>query len=71
MTGLASSFNLVVEERAPDALLVKLSGDSREQSEPLGIEVVRKALDHAKGTKKVSKNNLNTICSVLGFKCGW
>ena len=21
--------------------------------------------------KKVSKNNLNTICSVLGFKCGW
>src|SRR5438876_1704555 len=24
-----------------------------------------------KSTKKVSKNNLNTICSVLGFKCGW
>src|SRR5438876_5463506 len=51
MTGLASSFKLVVEERASDALLVKLSGDSREQSEPLGIEVVREALDHAKGTK--------------------
>ena len=51
MTGLASSFKLVVEERASDVLLVKLSGDSREQSEPLGIEVVREALDHAKGTK--------------------
>src|SRR5438477_2764191 len=63
MTGLASSFNLVVEERASDALLVKLSGECREQSEPLGIEVVREALDHAKGTK------------VLSFECagviGW
>ena len=63
MTGLASSFNLVVEERASDVLLVKLSGDSREQSESLGIEVVREALDHAKGTK------------VLSFECagviGW
>ena len=56
MTALASSFKLVVEERASDALLVKLSGDSREQSEPLGIEVVREALDHAKGTKCRCKN---------------
>ena len=63
MTGLASSFKLVVEERASDVLLVKLSGECREQSEPLGIEVVREALDHAKGTK------------VLSFECagviGW
>ena len=63
MTALASSFKLVVEERASDVLLVKLSGECREQSEPLGIEVVREALDHAKGTK------------VLSFECagviGW
>jgi len=61
MTGLASSFNLVVEERASDALLVKLSGDSREQSEPLGIEVVREALDHAKGTKVLSFESAGVI----------
>src|SRR5882724_12067109 len=61
MTGLASSFKLVVEERASDALLVKLSGDSREQSEPLGIEVVREALDHAKGTKVLSFESAGVI----------
>src|SRR6266853_6924826 len=61
MTGLASSFNLVIEERASDALLVKLSGDSREQSEPLGIEVVREALDHAKGTKVLSFESTGVI----------
>ena len=61
MTGLASSFNVVVEERASDALLVKLSGDSREQSEPLGIEVVREALDHAKGTKVLSFESAGVI----------
>src|SRR6266852_7361146 len=61
MTGLASSFNLVVEERASDALLVKLSGDSREQSKPLGIEVVREALDHAKGTKVLSFESAGVI----------
>ncbi len=61
MTGLASSFNLVIEERASDALLVKLSGDSREQSEPLGIEVVREALDHAKGTKVLSFESAGVI----------
>src|SRR5258708_6666544 len=61
MTGLASSFKLVVEERASDALLVKLSGDSRQQSEPLGIEVVREALDHAKGTKVLSFESAGVI----------
>ncbi len=61
MTGLASSFNLVVEERASDVLLVKLSGDSREQSEPLGIEVVREALDHAKGTRVLSFESAGVI----------
>src|SRR6266566_1374104 len=61
MTGLASSFKLVVEERASDALLVKLSGDSREQSELLGIEVVREALDHAKGTKVLSFESAGVI----------
>src|SRR5438552_5499040 len=61
MTGLASSFKLVVEERASDALLVKLSGDSREQSEPLGIEIVREALDHAKGTKVLSFESAGVI----------
>src|SRR5205809_22799 len=61
MTGLASSFKLVVEERASDVLLVKLSGDSREQSEPLGIEVVREALDHAKGTKVLSFESAGVI----------
>src|SRR5260221_11998887 len=54
MTGPASSFRLVVEDRASGVLLVKLSGDSREQSEALSIEVVREALDHAKGTKVLS-----------------
>src|SRR5260370_19213175 len=61
MTGLASSFNLVIEERASDALLVKLSGDSRKQSEPLGIEVVREALDHAKGAKVLSFESAGVI----------
>ena len=61
MTGLASSFNLVVEERASDVLLVKLSGECREQSEPLGIEVVREALDHAKGTKVLSFESAGVI----------
>src|SRR5216117_3386646 len=61
MTALASSFKLVVEERASDTLLVKLSGDSREQSEPLGIEVVREALDHAKGTKVLSFESAGVI----------
>ena len=61
MTGLAPSFNLVVEERASDALLVKLSGDSREQSEPLDIEVVREALDHATGTKVLSFESAGVI----------
>jgi len=61
MTGLASSFKLVVEERASDGLLIKLSGDSREQGEPLGIEVVREALDHAKGTKVLSFESAGVI----------
>ena len=61
MTGLASSFKLVVEERASDALLVKLSGDSREQSESLSIEVVREALDHAKGIKVLSFESAGVI----------
>src|SRR6266478_128075 len=61
MTGLASSFKLVVEERASDALLVKLSGDSREQSEPLGIGVVREALDHARGARVLSFESAGII----------
>ena len=54
MTGQVSRLNLVVEEQAPDALLIKLSGDSREQSEPLGTGVVREALDRAKGVRALS-----------------
>src|SRR5258707_645871 len=61
MTGPALSFRLVVEDRASGVLLVKLSGDSREQSEPLGIEVVREALDHAKGTKVLSFESAGVI----------
>ena len=51
MTGQASRFNLVVEEQVPDCLLIRLSGDSREQSAPLGTGVVREALDRAKGAR--------------------
>jgi len=61
MTRLASSFNLVVEERASDALLVKLSGYSREQSEPLGIGVVREALDHARRARVLSFESAGII----------
>ena len=61
MTGLLSSFNLVVEEQAPDGLLVKLSGDSREQSEPLGIGVVRQALDKAQGARVLSFESAGVI----------
>ena len=51
MRELVSRFNLVVEEQVPDGLLIKLSGDSREQGAPLGTGVVREALDRAKGAK--------------------
>jgi len=51
MTKRVSSFQLAVEEVSPDALLVKLSGDSREQGESLSIGVVREALDRAKGAR--------------------
>jgi len=60
MTGLASSFNLVVEERASEALLVKLSGDSREQRQSL-TGAVREALDRAKGTKVLSFESAGVI----------
>jgi phospholipid/cholesterol/gamma-HCH transport system permease protein len=53
-TGTISSFNLVVERLPRDALLVKLSGDSRQQSQPLRIGIVRDALDNATGAKLLS-----------------
>src|SRR5258706_6973765 len=61
MTGLLSSFNLVVEEQAPDGLRVKLSGDCREQREPLGIGVVREALDQGKGIRVLSFESAGVI----------
>ena len=54
MIGLPSSYNLVVREQPPDTLVVKLSGDSREQSKSLDTGVAREALDRANGARVLS-----------------
>ena len=54
MTGTASNPNLVVEQESPGVLRVRLSGNSREQSEAPSVKVVREALDQAPGVKSLS-----------------
>jgi phospholipid/cholesterol/gamma-HCH transport system permease protein len=54
MTGTGSSTNLVVEQPSPGVLQVRLTGNSREQSEPFSVKVVREALDQAPGVKSLS-----------------
>ena len=54
MTGTASRANLVVEQESPGVLLVRLSGNCRDQTEPPGVKVVREALDQAAGVKTLS-----------------
>ena len=48
------TFHVVVEEPGPNVLRVKLSGDSRDQSAPLGLGIVREALDQMKGARALS-----------------
>src|SRR5882672_728186 len=56
MTEIISRFNLAVEMVSPGALLVKLSGDSRDQSEPLNasVGVVREALHQSAQARLLS-----------------
>jgi phospholipid/cholesterol/gamma-HCH transport system permease protein len=54
MTGTASNANLVVEHESPVALLVRLSGNSREQREAPNVKIVREALDQTTGVKLLS-----------------
>jgi hypothetical protein len=56
MTEIISPFNLAAEMVSPGALLVKLSGDSRDQSEPLNasVGVVREALHQSTQTRLLS-----------------
>jgi phospholipid/cholesterol/gamma-HCH transport system permease protein len=56
MTEIISRFNLAVEMVSPGALLVKLSGDSRDQSEPLNasVRVVREALHQSTQARLLS-----------------
>lgn len=48
------TFHVVVEEPGPNELRVKLSGDSRDQSGPLGLGVVQEALIQMKGARALS-----------------
>jgi phospholipid/cholesterol/gamma-HCH transport system permease protein len=52
--GTALDTNLVVEQESPGLLLVRLSGNFRELSQPLDINVVREALDQGPGVKSLS-----------------
>ncbi len=54
MTLTASKANLVVEQASPGVLLVRLSGDFREQTERPSAEVVRDALNQPPGVKSLS-----------------
>src|ERR1043166_6642848 len=54
MTGTASNANLVAELESPGVLLVRLSGNYRDQREPPNVEVVRTALDQSPGVKSLS-----------------
>jgi len=54
MNVTVSNANLMLEQESPGALLVRLSGDWRERSEPCDLESVRKALDQSAGGKSLS-----------------
>jgi len=54
MSGTVSNVNLMLEQETHGALLVRLSGDWRERSEPCDLESVRKALDQTAGVKSLS-----------------
>jgi phospholipid/cholesterol/gamma-HCH transport system permease protein len=54
MTGTASNANLVVEQASPGEVLVRLSGNSREQSSPPNVKVVAEALDQTPEVKSLS-----------------
>ena len=49
MTEMTSNTNLIVEQKPPGVLLVRLSGNCREQNESPSLKVVREALDQAPG----------------------
>src|SRR6266404_824753 len=52
MTGTTG--NLVMEQESPGLMLVRLSGNSRQQSEPPSIKAVREALNQATGVKSLA-----------------
>jgi phospholipid/cholesterol/gamma-HCH transport system permease protein len=49
-----STLNLVVEMQTPETLLIKLSGNAGGDNDPLGIGLVRDALDQATGVRLLS-----------------
>ena len=54
MAAAASSLHLALEQPSPGALLVRLSGDSREQGERPDLEIIRQALDRTNEVKSLS-----------------
>ena len=49
MTEMTSNPNLIVEQKPPGVLLVRLSGNCREQDESPSLKVVRDALEQTPG----------------------
>ena len=49
MTEMTSNTNLIVEQKPPGVLLVRLSGNCREQNESPSLKVVREALEQTPG----------------------
>ena len=54
MSATASNPDLRVEQVSPGMLLVRLSGDARQQREPASADIVREALDQSAGVKSLS-----------------
>jgi len=59
MADVTSRSNLIIEQRSPDVLLVRVSGDWRQPTEHPGIEVIQQALTDNQSVKSVEFDTTN------------